>query len=268
MDDDVFRALADPSRRALLDRLNEHNGQSLRALCAHGELAELARQSVSKHLAVLEAAHLITTVWHGREKLHYLNPEPINAIADRWISRYDRSRVHSLANLKSALESGMTKPEFVYTSYIRTTPELLWRALTEPEFTQQYWGITLDSDWQKGSLITWTQRGVVTSHPDQVVLEADPFRRLSYTWHTFTPELAEAFGFDPAFQQRAAAEARSRVTFDLEPDGDQVRLTVIHDGFEPDSLVLTSISGGWPMVISSLKSFLETGTAEPAAGRR
>src|SRR3954471_12227260 len=99
--DDVFRALADPSRRALLDSLNGRNGQTLRELCAG---LEMARQSVSKHLAVLEAANVVTTVWRGREKLHYLNAEPINAIADRWINQYDRRRVHLFADLKTALE--------------------------------------------------------------------------------------------------------------------------------------------------------------------
>ena len=100
--DEVFKALADPSRRLLLDSLNTRNGQSLRDLCA--ELS-MARQSVSKHLAVLEAANLITTVWRGREKLHYLNAEPINAIADRWINQYERARVQTLADLKTALET-------------------------------------------------------------------------------------------------------------------------------------------------------------------
>src|SRR5688572_5905441 len=99
--DEVFKALADPTRRRLLDSLNADNGQALRELC--GGL-DMARQSVSKHLAVLEAAGLVTIRWRGREKLHYLNPAPINAIADRWIHRYDRERVHALADLKTALE--------------------------------------------------------------------------------------------------------------------------------------------------------------------
>src|SRR5215472_6087556 len=132
--DDVFRALADPSRRQLLDSLNRRSGQSLQELCVG---LDMARQSVSKHLAVLEAANLVTTVWRGREKLHYLNAEPINAIAERWISQYDREWVRALADLKTALEAEpMGNPEFVYTTYIKTTPEQLWRALTEPVFTQ------------------------------------------------------------------------------------------------------------------------------------
>ncbi|MER6004272.1 metalloregulator ArsR/SmtB family transcription factor [Nonomuraea angiospora] len=134
--DEVFKALADPSRRRLLDSLNARNGQTLRELCAG---LDMARQSVSKHLAVLEEANLVTTMWRGREKLHYLNAVPINAIADRWINQYDRRRAGALADLKTALESPMTSNDFVYTTYIKTTPERLWQALTEPAFTLSYW---------------------------------------------------------------------------------------------------------------------------------
>src|SRR6185295_9682843 len=121
--DDAFRALADPGRRRLLDSLNARNGQTLRQLCSE---LDMARQSVSKHLAVLEAANLVTTLRRGREKLHYLNAAPINEIAERWIDRYDRDRVDALADLKRALEdTPMDKPSLVYTTYIRTTPERL-----------------------------------------------------------------------------------------------------------------------------------------------
>src|SRR3954470_18796976 len=122
--DDAFPALADPSRRALLDRLNERNGQTLRELCAN---LDMARQSVSKHLAILEAANLVTTVRRGREKLHYLNAAPINQIGERWITRYERDRVEALTDLKRALKdrAPVDKPTFVYTTYIKTTPERL-----------------------------------------------------------------------------------------------------------------------------------------------
>src|SRR5437868_8116476 len=117
--DAVFKALADPSRRRMLDRLNVRGGQNLVQLC---DGLGMTRQAVSKHLAVLEAANLVTTVRRGREKLHHLNVAPINDIADRWINRYDRGRVHALSDLKRALEgTAMTKPEFVYTTYINTT---------------------------------------------------------------------------------------------------------------------------------------------------
>jgi DNA-binding transcriptional ArsR family regulator len=100
--DAVFKALADPHRRLLLDRLNARNGQSLRELCAE---VEMTRQAVSKHLAILEGANLVATVWRGREKLHYLNPVPIRDIADRWIGNFERSRLQALGDLKKALEA-------------------------------------------------------------------------------------------------------------------------------------------------------------------
>ncbi|MEV0234617.1 metalloregulator ArsR/SmtB family transcription factor [Nonomuraea sp. NPDC050786] len=260
--DEVFKALADASRRRLLDSLNARNGQTLRELCAE---LDMARQSVSKHLAVLEAANLVTTVWRGREKLHYLNTAPISEIAERWISRYDQARVDALADLKRVLEeTPMDKPEFVYTTYIGTTPERLWQALTDPAFTQRYWETTFKTDWTPGSAMTWDNHGVVISDPEQVVLESEPYRRLSYTWHTFTPELAQRFGWDQELQDKVAGERRSKVTFDIEPAGDRVKLTVIHDDFDPGSTVAQMVSGGWPEVIASLKTLLETGAPLPA----
>jgi DNA-binding transcriptional ArsR family regulator/uncharacterized protein YndB with AHSA1/START domain len=260
--DDVFKALADPSRRMLLDSLNAHNGQTLRQLCAG---LDMARQSVSKHLAVLEAAGLVTTVRRGREKLHYLNAAPISDIAERWISRYDQPRVEALADLKKALEeTEVEAPSFVYTTYIRTTPERLWQGLTDPAFTRRYWQTELYTDWAKGSPVTWNNHGVLISDPGSVVLESDPYRRLSYTWHTMTPELAEKFGWDQEFAAKLAGEPRSKVTFDIEPVTQGVKLTVIHDGFEPGSTIVQMVSGGWPDVISSLKTMLETGEPLPA----
>ncbi|MEV4237780.1 ArsR/SmtB family transcription factor [Nocardia sp. NPDC050408] len=269
--DEVFRALADPSRRRLLDSLNARNGQTLRELCAE---LDMARQSVSKHLAVLESANLITTRRSGREKLHYLNAEPINAIADRWITRYHRARVHALADLKQALEANPMSERseqkidtagnaFVYTTYIKTTPQRLWQALTDPAFTNRYWGASFDTDWQPGSEMVWHQRDWTSKDPEQIVLESDPYTKLSYTWHTFDPTFATTFDMDPEDVAVWAREPRSKVTFELEPHGETVKLTVIHDGFEPGSAVLAGISGGWPSILSSLKSLLETGESLP-----
>ncbi|NNH72555.1 metalloregulator ArsR/SmtB family transcription factor [Nocardia uniformis] len=259
--DEVFRALADPSRRRLLDSLNERNGQTLRELC---EGLEMTRQAVSKHLAVLEAANLVTTRRHGREKLHYLNAEPVNAIADRWIHRYDRGRVRVLADLKTALESAtMSTEEFVYTTYIKTTPEELWVALTDPAFTIRYWGAIFDTDWQPGSPMVWEQFGWVSKDPEQVVLESEPYRRLSYTWHSVDQAFGEQFEFSPDEVAKMAAEPRSKVTFDIEPHGETVKLTVIHDGFGPDSVMLDGVRNGWPAILSSLKTLLETGATLP-----
>jgi uncharacterized protein YndB with AHSA1/START domain/DNA-binding transcriptional ArsR family regulator len=265
--DEVFKALADASRRRLLDSLNARNGQSLRELCAG---LDMARQSVSKHLAVLEAANLVTTVWRGREKLHYLNAVPINAIAERWINQYDRERVRALADLKTALEqkpmTTTAATEFVYTTYIKTTPERLWQALTDPAFTRRYWNIAYQSDWTAGSPFTVVLEpsGVTIADPEQVVLESDPYRRLSYTWHTFTPEWAENYGISEQQRAKFAGERRSKVTFEIEPAGQLVKLTVLHDDFEPGSPVLEGVTQGWPAILASLKTLLETGEPLPA----
>ncbi|BBH69946.1 ArsR family transcriptional regulator [Actinoplanes sp. OR16] len=256
--EDVFRALADSSRRRLLDSLNERNGQTLRELCAG---LDMARQSVSKHLAVLEAANLVTTTRRGREKLHHLNAEPINAVAQRWIHRYDRERVLALADLKSALEE--TTMPFVYTTYIRTTPEQLWQALTDPAFTSRYWGVRFGSDWQPGSVMSWTENGRTVADAEQVVLESEPGRRLSYTWHTFTRPWADGAGVAEEVRAKLADERRSRVTFDIEPAGETVKLTVTHDRFDQGSTLRPMISEGWPALIAGLKTLLETGEPLP-----
>jgi DNA-binding transcriptional ArsR family regulator/uncharacterized protein YndB with AHSA1/START domain len=261
--DEVFRALADPSRRELLDRLNERNGQTLRELCAG---LDMTRQSVSKHLAILEAAGLVTPVRRGREKLHYLNAAPIDEIGQRWITRYERGRVDVLADLKRALEDPtVDRPSFVYTTYIRTTPEQLWRALIEPTFTRRYWQAAFTTDWAPGSTMGWELFGIEIADPAQVVLESDPPRRLSYTWHSVTPELAERLRLSDEARDRLAVERRSKVTLEIEPLGETVRLTVVHDGFDPGSLMATMVSQGWPRVLSDLKTLLETGETLPVA---
>ena len=261
--DEVFRALADPSRRLLLDSLNARNGQTLRELCSR---LDIARQSVSKHLAVLEAANLVTTVRGGREKHHYLNAAPINDIGERWIMRYEQDRVNALADLKRALEDAPVEPEkpsFVYATYIRTTPEKVWQALTEPAFTERYWSIAFDTDWKPGSPMTWKTRGLAIADPEQVVLESEPYRRLSYTWQTHSPEWAQALNFSEEAGDRLASEPRSKVTFEIEPLGDQVKLTVIHDDLVPGGLTGSLIGNGWPRVLASLKTLLETGETLP-----
>ena len=100
--DEVFKALADPSRRKLLDELHKNNGQTLSELCEH---LDMTRQAVAKHLALLEAANLVATVWRGREKLHYLNPAPLHEISERWIGKYERHRLQALSDLKKGLEA-------------------------------------------------------------------------------------------------------------------------------------------------------------------
>ncbi len=104
--DAVFKALADESRRKLLDLLHRNNGQTLGELCAH---LDMTRQAVTKHLLLLEGANLVTVVWRGREKLHYLNPVPIHEISERWIGKYERHRLQALSDLKNGLEKKNNK---------------------------------------------------------------------------------------------------------------------------------------------------------------
>jgi len=148
---------------------------------------------------------------------------------------------------------------FVYTSYVRTTPERLFAALTEPAFTRRYWQSEFATDWTPGAPMTWHVNGVTVAHPEQVVLGYDPPRRLAYTWHTFTPEWAAAVGVDEEVRARLAGERRSRVSFELEPEGPVVKLTVVHDDLEPDGLLGTMISDGWPRIVADVKTLVETG---------
>lgn len=152
---------------------------------------------------------------------------------------------------------------FAYTIYVQTTPKKLWRALTEPAKTKRWWNVSYRTDWVTGSTYSIKQSGVTISDPEQVVLAAEPMTRLSYTWHTFTPEWAEVHGFSAEFLENVTSEPRSKVTFDIEPLDSVVKLTVTHEGFAAKSTVLKSIREGWPPLLSSLKSLLETGEPLP-----
>jgi DNA-binding transcriptional ArsR family regulator/uncharacterized protein YndB with AHSA1/START domain len=247
--DEVFKALADPSRRRLLDILNLRDGQTLRELSSG---LEMTRQSVTKHLTVLEAAGLVTTARRGREKLHYLDAEPINALFDRWIRQYDRVRAAPAADLGTApqVQAAADTGPFVYTTYIRTTPERLWQAITGPSYSGRFMGHAMVSTWQKGATYTWVDGAAEVDDPGQVILEADPYQRLAFTFPTTLPPPDEAGRPD-------AAEPRSRVAFDIHPQGDQVEVTVRHDGFGPNSVLRQYVSRFWPRKLADLKSGLE-----------
>jgi uncharacterized protein YndB with AHSA1/START domain/DNA-binding transcriptional ArsR family regulator len=247
--DKVFKALADPTRRGLLDSLREDNGQTLGKLCAQ---LNMARQSATQHLTVLEDANLISTVRRGREKLHYLNPVPIHDIQQRWIAPFERPRLRALSAVKrQAEEQDMTdKPTFVYVTYIQSTPERVWHALTDAELTAEYWGHSNVSDWQAGS--PWEHRRLDGSGIADVVgtvLEATPPTRLVITF--------DAPGAQPA-------GGPSTVTFEIEPHQEIVRLTVTHENLA-DQDALHEVSMGWPAVLANLKSLLEIGHALPQA---
>ena len=243
-DDAVFKALADPTRRALLDRLRERNGQTLGELC---EPLAMARQSATQHLDVLQAANLISVVRRGRQKLHYLNPVPLWTIQERWIERFERPRLRTLSAIKRQAEEATVpdRPDYVYVTYIESSAQRVWDALTDADLTAEFWGHSNVSDWQVGS--SWEHRRVDGSGVVDVsgtVLESEPPRRLRLT-----------FG-DPGMTDPTV------VTFDIEPFHDIVRLTVTHENL-PDEEALRAISHGWPAVCANLKSLLETGHVLP-----
>ncbi|WP_238431620.1 ArsR/SmtB family transcription factor [Streptomyces cavernae] len=245
--DKAFKALADPTRRRLLDLLHERSGQTLGELCGH---IDMARQSVTQHLAVLEAANLVSTVRRGREKLHYLNPVPLHEMQERWIEKFERPRLRALSAVKRRAEEVMSdKPTFVYVTYIESTPEAVWRALTDAELTASYWGHSNVSDWRPGS--RWEHRRTDGSGIADVVgtvLESEPPTRLVTVWA------------DPADEDNP--DKQSRVTFDIHPHADIVRLTVTHEDL-PDETARGEVALGWPAVLSNLKSLIETGSPLP-----
>ena len=249
VDDKVFRALADPTRRLLLDRLFEREGRSLNEL--QGEVSGMTRFGVMKHLRSLEAAGLVVTRRVGREKLHYLNPVPVQLISDRWVSRYAFPRAAALAGLKSDLEGGdsmPSKPKQVYQVYIKATPDQVWDAITKPEFTEKYfYGSHVETTGEAGTPIRYYSPDRSALWGDETIIESERPRRLVVGWRSlYDPELA--------------AEETSRVTWEIEEqEGGVSRLTVVHDQLEGAPKTAESVSGGWMFIISGLKTVLETG---------
>jgi len=218
--DAVFKALADPTRRSLLDELFKQDGQTLGTL---EERLPMTRFGVMKHLKVLEAANLVVTKRRGREKLHFLNPVPIRLVHDRWVSKYAEPWAAGLSGLKKEIEEDVM--EKVFEVYIRTTPERLWEAITDGDIRRQY---------------------SFSAEASGETVEADPPRRLVQTM------VAE-------WSEEVRREGPSRITWEIEPRGEMCRLTVTHDQLREGAN--DELYGGWPMILSSLKSFLETGEA-------
>ena len=237
--DAVFRALADPTRRSLLDELFREDGQTLSAL---EERFSMTRFGVMKHLKQLEEAGLVVTKRRGREKLHFLNPVPIRLVHDRWVSKYAEPWAAALSGLKSRLERPMEK---VFEIYIRTTPERLWEAITDPEIRSKYnFGSRVASDWKPGSRLEMSHPNAPSLLGEGEVLEVDPPRRLVHSMVAL-------------WSDEVKSEGASRVTWDIEPVGDSCRLTVTHDQLRDGAN--NELYGGWPMILSGLKTLLETG---------
>jgi DNA-binding transcriptional ArsR family regulator len=242
--DAVFKALADPTRRRLLDMLFRRDGQTLGQL---ERRLDMTRFGVMKHLRVLEGARLIVTRRRGREKLHFLNAVPIRQIHDRWIDKYSAPMAATLTSLKREIEEGAM--EKVYEIYIKTTPERLWEAITSPALRAKYsFGVAVHSDWAAGSRYHARTTEATVSPGIEIAegenVEVDPPRRLVQTFRALWSDDVKAEGY-------------SRVTWEIEQVGDSCCLTVTHDRLRDGANA--ELYGGWPMVLSGLKTLLETG---------
>ena len=237
--DAVFKALADPTRRSLLDELFREDGQTLSALEVR---FSMTRFGVMKHLKQLEEAGVVVTRRRGREKLHFLNPVPIRLVHDRWVSKYAEPWAAGLSGLKERLESPMEK---VFEIYIRTTPERLWEAITDPEIRSRYnFGLRPRTDWAPGSRYEMWSPNAEQILGEGENLEVDPPRRLVQT-------MVALWGED------VKSEGTSRITWEIEQVADSCRLTVTHDQLREGAN--DQLFGGWPMILSGLKTWLETG---------
>lgn len=235
----VFKAIADPTRRALLDELFRRDGQTLSELTAR---FEMSRFGVMKHLKLLEEAGLVVPRRRGREKLHFLNPVPIRLVHDRWVSKYAAPWAAGLSELKRSLEESMEK---VFEIYIKTTPEQLWEAITDPEQRAKYnFGAAIESDWKPGSRFRMAAREGTVVLGEGEILEADPPRRLVQTMVAL-------------WSDDVKSEGASRITWEIEAVGDSCRLTLTHDQLREGAN--DELYGGWPMILSGLKTWLESG---------
>jgi DNA-binding transcriptional ArsR family regulator/uncharacterized protein YndB with AHSA1/START domain len=244
----VFRALGDPSRRLLLDRLFDRDGQTLGELAS--ALPGMTRFGVMRHLDVLEEAGLIETRRVGREKHHYLNPVPIRLVADRWIGKFAAPVVGRMTAIKHDLEEpSMLAPDHVYSVLIRATPDRIWQAVTDGVETERYYyGTRVDSDWTPGGRIVYAYPdGSVAA--DGEVLEIEPGRSVTMSFHArWSPEIE--------------AEGPVRMTWAIEPAGPGLsKLTVTTSGMVAGGVVQGEFGGGIVYIVSGLKTWLETGEA-------
>jgi DNA-binding transcriptional ArsR family regulator/uncharacterized protein YndB with AHSA1/START domain len=263
---DLFRALADPTRRSVLDALFAADGQSVGALC--GLFPEMTRFGVMKHLRVLEEANLVTPVKRGRETLHYLNPVPITQIAHRWVSKYAAPFTAALVALGDQMigldvrsSSGgtfMNRAEHVYQIYIAASPDQVWTAITDSEWTRRYFYST--AFVAPPSLGRPYQMVLPDGGPavDGMIEEMTPPidgrpGRLVQTWHV-------------VYDEAMSAEPAGRVEWLVETAGEGLtRVRLVHGGLEQSPLTSENVKDGWVWVLNALKTVLETGRSLPMA---
>ncbi|MEO8757340.1 MAG: metalloregulator ArsR/SmtB family transcription factor [Devosia sp.] len=240
--DAVFKALSDPTRRQLLDTLRDKGGLTLTEL---EQGLGMTRFGVMKHLKVLEEAHLVVSRRDGRFKYHYLNALPIQELADRWMAPYAKPLARFALNIKNALEDApqmIDKADFVLATYIRTTPAELWDAIVNPAKTSQYYygGRVQAADLKVGGRFYYLNPDG-EMNLDGEIIEIDPPRKLVTTFKAIW----------------APPEAKvTRVMYEIEQMGETCRLTLTH--YDAAS-AMAGAETGWPLVLSGLKTFLETG---------
>lgn len=258
-DEDVIAALGDPSRRALLDSLRQRDGQTVGELGT--ALPHLGRHAVLKHVAVLERCGLVVTHKTGRQRHCYLNPVPVVALARRWLDEYQTGWGLALDDLRRHAERphdrhpeekpmGSTAPRHVSRVVIAAPAERVWQALTDPEQSATwYYGTGFHSDLRPGSRYEYRfPDGRVAI--EGVVERVEPPRLLVAT-------------FSAQWSEAVAAEPASRVTWEITTEGGLSTVTVVHEDVPAGSATLAEVTGGWPYLLSNLKTFVETGAPMP-----
>ena len=248
--DTVFKALNDSSRRRLLDELFKWDGQTLVELCAY--LPGMTRFGVMNHLAVLEEGGLITTRKAGRHKLHYLNSVPIRLVHDRWISKYTEPTVGRLAGLKAHVEGGtMSEPTHVFQMFINAEPSRVWQAIIDGEQTvKYYYGTRVESTWEPGADLRYLGGdGSLVASGKVIAIDAPKRLEMTLVAH-----------WDDALE----AEGPSREVWLLEDANGATKLTLEMHDVEVGSKSYQDFMGGFPYILSGLKTFVETGNSLPA----
>jgi uncharacterized protein YndB with AHSA1/START domain/DNA-binding transcriptional ArsR family regulator len=250
MDDAVFRALNDPSRRLLLDALFAEDGQSLGGLSEL--LPQMTRFGVMNHLSILEGAELVTTHKVGRRKLHYLNPVPLQLVHERWMTKYAQGKARTMKQIKSDLEAGSRSigPDHIYQVIINVLPTIVWNAIVDGDITEKYfYGTRVESTWEKGAPITYT-------HPDGRVaaegsiLGIEPGRMVEMT-------------FQALWDEDLVAEGPAREIWRVEDFNGATKLTVELYETPAASKTYADFTSGFPFIVSGMKTLLETGNTLP-----
>lgn len=250
MDDEVFKALNDPSRRLLLDALFVTDGQSLGELSER--LPQMTRFGVMSHLSILEEAGLVTTHRAGRRKLHYLNPVPLQLVHERWITKYTKRKVATMTQIKSDLESttDSAEPDHIYQAIINVSPSAVWNAITDGDVTERYfYGTRVECTWEQGAEIRYTHRdGQIAG--EGKILSIDPGAMVEMT-------------FQALWDEDLVAEGPAREIWRVEDFNGASKLTIELYDTPVGSRTYNDFTNGFPYIVSGMKTFLESGESLP-----